>query len=815
MIVFLAWACAPAGPPDPGLVEIAPTDAVEAGAPMQWVVTYTLGMKAVAGAQVRVLFPHPYHNNRPANLRPQVSNPQQPGYCALTIDEQNVPLALSETALYPQHLIATAPEGGWAKGTKLIFTLGGEGEAAFRAPYAADEEFAPFVVADLDADGVYEKPTHQGAAKITPGPAVKAVLYAPAQVNHGAEFAVTLTFLDQYGNPTDNLDLDTIKITAPLETMAEEVTVQQPATQGGFIRLDGLKLIPRAEAVRLTAEVGGAIGSVVSNPIRILGVTEKPRQVFFGDPHGHSVISDGARDPAAWYDTALGPAALDFAALTDHEWQIDPVEWERMREQCRQRSSRTFTTLLGWEYSLGGHGIVYYPTCEGAPTIGSGGTRDLWQVVLGGGRPASWQLTPDGFRFDVGTKPILWEQVRQAGALYIAHTTATTDMGDEADLDDPAVVQTVEVYSSHGSNFGPDDPDRVPNFAPSGTVLDMLSRGRRFSLVAASDTHDSRPGLATWGNYPSGLTAVLAFDNSRAAIFQALRDGRTYATTGHRSLIDFTVNYQLPGSRLADDRVVRVHWRVFGDGPIKTVEIWRNGKIWISQELNGTLTAFGSAEDKTHRGPTWYLLRLTLADGGQAWTSPIFVDDPRTLVIEQFVARDAGGETEVVVRAQPGPQTQAVVLWRRHGDDGGPERAGYEMVGELDLAAGPVNFRDPGPAAPGLTTYYLLEESTSDGVIRHGPIALVRFPEFEFIDGEFRFPAYVHGAYPAQAEIRDIDGRLVRRIDAPADSRGLITLTWNGRDEQGQPVNKLCHYRVKQGPYATRWRPLIPPEGSR
>lgn len=790
-------------------VLVEPSGEVQAGALLQWRLTYILSQDIAAGGEVRVLFPHSYYNNRPANLLPQLDHPGQPGFCTLTVNDAPAELRLSETALYPRHLIATAPATGWRQGDRLVFTLGvaGANGPGFQAPYAADEEFAPFLVIDPEADGSYEQPPHRGTVQVTPGPAVAAWLFAPATLGVGEEFSATLTVVDAYGNPTDQ----TPALEGELATVPPKLTGQrsvQAVPVDGFIRLSGLSF--NAPGVyRLQLELAGGAGRVISNPVRVTDQAPA-RRLLWGDPHGHSTISDGARAPAAYYATAAGPAALDFAALTDHEWQIDQTEWSEMQAFCRQYESKTPAVLLGWEYSLGGHGIVYYPDCDAAPDIGEGGTRDLWQVALGGGQAVSWQQYQGAWRRDSGYKPELWEQVRRARAFFVPHTTATADMGDEADLDDPEVIPAVEVYSGHGSNFGTAGIDRVPNYASSGSVLEMLGRGRRFGLLAASDTHDSRPGLATWGRASQGLTAVWAATNDRKGVLAGIQAGHTYATTGHRSLIEFTVAGREPGARFASAEPLEIAWTIHGDGLLSKLEIWRNGAIWKTSDLGSAPDSVGLSSDDDHRGTAWYLLRVVMVDGGQAWTSPIFVDDPRALTIERFSAFDAGGVDEIVVRATPGEETLSVSLMQRHGDDGGPERQGYESVTELDLRSGPIDFRQPFEMAPGLTTYYLLEEVTPDGVRRHGPAALARFPEAEYENGIFQWAVWLHGG-PALVEIHDLDGRLVRQLHPPAEAKGLFRMTWDGRDDQGKIVASPAFSRIVEGEFASRWRPLIRP----
>lgn len=806
-LLALSTGCGPSST-ELGRAYIQPDDEGEVGTTVRWEVTYRIGHDTAPGAQVRVLFPHSYYNNRPPNMLPQIDDPLAPGYCRLEINDQPAVLNLSSTALYPRHLIATAPREGWRRGDKLRFLIGlsAGGKHTFQLPHASGNRFAPFLLTDLDANGRFVLAPSQGGVNVRPGPAAQARVFAPGSVAVGETFSLTVAFFDRHGNPTDAAPVIEAPLTGhPAAPSGPSRLVTSP--RGGAVATKGFSFAAPG-VYRVTIELGVPCGAVTSNPVL---VEAKPTQrLLWGDPHGHSLASDGARSPREFYTTARDVSRLDFAALTDHEWQVDTSEWAETQILCRSFTGPGFTPLLAWEYSLGGHGIVYYPTCTGNPSIGDGGVRELWQVALGGGRPASWQRLSGAYRLDAGYKPALWDHVRLADAFYVPHTSATVDMGDEADLDAPDITPLIEVYSGHGSNFSADDADHVPNFAPSGSVLQLLKDGREFGLIASSDSHDSRPGVATWGHAPPGLTGVWAASGARADLVTALRAGRTFATTGNRSIVRFAADDQPPGSRVVGDEPVRLSWRVYADGRLERLELWRNGAIWRRIPVAGLADAAGEITDDTRYGAAWYLLIAHLDGGGRAWSSPIFVDDPRTLILERFVTEDAAGINEIAVRGVPGRDTLAVTLFRRHGDDGGPRRVGYDRVASLDMNLRQIHYREPFSLAPGLTTYYLLREDTARGVRWHGPRALARFPEAEFDEGRFRFFVWRHGG-PATVEIRGIEGETVRRIFLDAKQKGLVEVTWDTHNDAGKPVPDLTFYRLVEGDNATRWRPLARP----
>ena len=79
-----------------------------------------------------------------------------------------------------------------------------------------------------------------------------------------------------------------------------------------------------------------------------------------------------------------------------------------------------------------------------------------------------------------------------------------------------------------------------------GWLCRQESLGYRVGVVANSDGHKGRPGAsypgaATFGAY-GGLTCFTVPELTRDAVFQAIRDRATVATTGCRVALDVTVH---------------------------------------------------------------------------------------------------------------------------------------------------------------------------------------------------------------------------------------------------------------------------------
>ena len=92
-------------------------------------------------------------------------------------------------------------------------------------------------------------------------------------------------------------------------------------------------------------------------------------RVLWADLHGHSSLSDGTGTPHDYYTYARDVAALDVAALTDHDhWGMQPLYshpemWEEIETQTKAfHAPGRFVTLLGWEWTnwIHGHRHVLY-----------------------------------------------------------------------------------------------------------------------------------------------------------------------------------------------------------------------------------------------------------------------------------------------------------------------------------------------------------------------------------------------------------------------------------------------------------------------
>jgi hypothetical protein len=144
---------------------------------------------------------------------------------------------------------------------------------------------------------------------------------------------------------------------------------------------------------------------------------------------------------------------------------------------------------------------------------------------------------------------------------------------------DPKVSPLLEMYSEWGNSESDRGPfpflrHTEPGRWTKNTLQYALAHGYRFGVVASTDDHLGYPG--GWGE---GLAAVMAPDLSRKSILEALFDRRTYAVTGDRIGLRFTLNGRLMGRELPYARERRIRVGVSGWDQVDRVEVLKNNRV--------------------------------------------------------------------------------------------------------------------------------------------------------------------------------------------------------------------------------------------
>ena len=137
----------------------------------------------------------------------------------------------------------------------------------------------------------------------------------------------------------------------------------------------------------------------------------------------------------------------------------------------------------------------------------------------------------------------------------------------------------VEIYSEHGNSEDDRGPFTFFTHSMGGrdtanTARAALAAGLRFGFVGSSDDHAGFPGA-----YGEGLMAALVTEFTREGIFEAIRARRTYALTGDRIELDFTVEGAPMGASIEAGKQASVSFDVRGRDELDVVEVIQDGQV--------------------------------------------------------------------------------------------------------------------------------------------------------------------------------------------------------------------------------------------
>ena len=288
---------------------------------------------------------------------------------------------------------------------------------------------------------------------------------------------------------------------------------------------------PGIRFVRVVDEASGV--EALSNPICVTETAPSER-IYWGDPHWQTYFSDGIRCPEELYAFARDEGFLDFGAITDHMEAITDHQWDYFQAVTDDYNEPgRFVTLVGqeWTNHAPGHRNIYFRKA-GGPALRCTDPRYSTLDKL-------WAALDELPHFD---------------PIAIPHHPANVVMGVDWSLGwNPKYEKAVEIHSVWGSSERSAEQgnhmaiQHLHGEIAGQHVVDTLKLGYDFGFVGGGDVHDGRPGDAfhnesyppspdrTW---PTGFTAARVPALTRDAVFDAMRDHRTYATTQSRIYLD-------------------------------------------------------------------------------------------------------------------------------------------------------------------------------------------------------------------------------------------------------------------------------------
>lgn len=342
---------------------------------------------------------------------------------------------------------------------------------------------------------------------------------------------------------------------------------------------------------------------------------EEDLQLYFGDLHNHTCFSDGSITPEELLDKMQ--ERVDFCALTDHDhgglWKdtLYTDKWKQLNEIVQKRYiPGKFTPFIGYErdsYPWYDNMIIYF--------------SDYKHLMLQGavrGETNAEELSGWLDKEDVFISP--------------HDTTLLSCSTDFTNRPLQLMPHGFEIISRGNCGEYFNHPLNVYSSVRGGSYQDALATGAHFAVIGSSDSHGGTgacdlPKLGFPRRYP-GMTGVWAKSNTLEAIFEALKMRRTYAFMGPKRIrLDFRVNGQIMGACIKEptDASGRyIYYSVESEEPLVEVTVVKNNvDYFVSKGENIERCSFVDYECQQQED--WYYLRVKLADGRQAWTSPCWV----------------------------------------------------------------------------------------------------------------------------------------------------------------------------------------------
>ena len=155
-----------------------------------------------------------------------------------------------------------------------------------------------------------------------------------------------------------------------------------------------------------------------------------------------------------------------------------------------------------------------------------------------------------------------------------------------------------ETYSSHGSSendYGPIDMTRHVHMGPrtGETCVERgWEKGYKFGVIASGDNH-SAPAV-----YGFGYMACLAEDNTKDAIWKAMKARHTYGVSKNKIKIDMSVDGAMMGDVIEPNKEAKLKLDIVGSDAIDRIEIIEDNKViemiphtstWERKELDDVI----------------------------------------------------------------------------------------------------------------------------------------------------------------------------------------------------------------------------------
>ena len=514
-------------------------------------------------------------------------------------------------------------------------------------------------------------------------PASGASVEAGDTIELTAAAGATIYYTTDGSDPTTSSTMYTDAITLG------EGQEQVPApTSGSPLVIKALAVLPASEGTK--EQIGEVCTFTYQAPVTLDGY-----QLYFGQLHAHTNISDGAGSVTEAFQHASQVENLDFLAVTDHSNSFDNEsdsrvdlgvdltnvsdEWKQGHEAAAAVTGKDFVGLYGFEMTWSdGFGHIN--------TFNTPGFESRSNSEFGNKSGAT-----EGYQN-------YYDKLVEVGSSLSQFNHPGTTFGDFQDFAfyDPQVDQRITLIEVGNGEGAIGSSGYFPSYEYYTRALD---KGWH---VAPTNNQDNHKG--NWGDSNTARSVVLASGLTEAGIYDAIRNYRVYATEDNDLSILYALNGNAMGSILSkQENGVTLTAQISDptDTADMKVEVIVNGGLVIGTQTvtggSGTVTFHFDSNEYSY-----YYLRITQADQNIAVTAPVWTG-------ESVNAGIAATECDTALVVKGEEVTLSSELYNNAGSDMTVERVEFSVDGE---------------------TVYTADISTigTNGVIPSGGTATVSFP---------------------------------------------------------------------------------------
>jgi hypothetical protein len=384
--------------------------------------------------------------------------------------------------------------------------------------------------------------------------------------------------------------------------------------QGTNVFGPGVEPIETAAAAQIFATLTAQVPSPTLVPTPTTTPTPVPYNIYFGDLHVHtSRIHTSEAFHEEFSRGVLRLANLhakevmqhDFVAITNHARLLEDWMWEMTLEVADEfTQDGVFVSLPAFEWTAS-HQCGEHCSPP-RPDYPDWGHRNVYfrntEVATGLLRCTDPRYDTPEELFQALPGPDL--------ATTIPHHTAAASYPFDWSTINAEYDRLVEIVQRRGDY----ESDILENGWRQGHVL---------GVVGGTDNHIAAPG------WPQGVTAILATELTRDALFDALLSRHTYATTHGDIILHFFADGEIQGTVLSARHSTELNGEIQSkSGAISLVELIDNGEAVATWEPEQASSLRYESVQQVGQDPHYFYVRVTLDNGHRAWSSPVWVNYP-------------------------------------------------------------------------------------------------------------------------------------------------------------------------------------------